>query len=100
MRPPEVYGPSAEDSKQEHLIAHTTCNNDIRVEKFLKRDKPLLVNIAEMVLLMNFQNLGHIFYPFQISSTWIHEWLHGTAVILVSGGIDKLLIYPDMSRLA
>mmetsp|Transcript_33892 Transcript_33892/g.59517 ORF Transcript_33892/g.59517 Transcript_33892/m.59517 type:complete len:314 (-) Transcript_33892:321-1262(-) len=98
--PPEVCGPNAEDSKQEHLIAHTTGDNDSRVEKFLKRDKPLLVAIAAMVLLMNFQKLGHILYPFQIFSTWIHELSHGTAAILVGGGIQKLLIYPDTSGLA
>lgn len=98
--PPEVCGPNAEESKQEHLIAHTTGDNDSRVTKFIKRDKPLLVAIAGMVLLMNIQKLGYVLYPFKIFSTWIHELSHGTAAILVGGGIDKLLIYPDTSGLA
>ena len=71
--PLEVCDFNAEDSKQEHLITHTTGNNDSWVEKFPKRDKLLLVAITAMVLLVNFQKLGHILYPFQIFLTWIHE---------------------------
>lgn len=98
--PPEVCGPDAEGSKHAHLIAQTTGDNDNRITKFLKRDKPLLGAIAAMVLLMNFQKLSYILYPFKIFSTWIHELCHGTAAILVGGGISKLLIYPDTSGLA
>lgn len=98
--PPEVCGPDVESSKQDHLLAHSTNDNDGRLKKFLKRDKPLLHAIAAMVVLMNFQKLGHILYPFQIFSTWIHELSHGMAAILVGGGIDKILIYPDTSGLA
>lgn len=53
-----------------------------------------------MVLLMNTKYLSYILYPFKIFSTWIHELSHGTAAILVGGGIQKLLIYPDTSGLA
>ncbi|KAL7537625.1 hypothetical protein ACHAXR_010034, partial [Thalassiosira sp. AJA248-18] len=98
--PPEVCGPDAEDSKQRHLLAHTTGDNDTRMQQFLKRDKPLLAAIVAMVLLMNIPRLGHMLYPFQIFSTWIHESSHGAAAILAGGGISKLLIYPDTSGLA
>lgn len=101
--PPEVCGPDAEGSKFEHLLAQTTGDNDSRVTKFMKRDKPLLVAIAAMVLLMNIPKawmVGMVLYPFKIFSTWVHELSHGTAAILVGGGISKLLIYPDTSGLA
>ena len=100
--PPEVCGPDAEDSKQQHLLTHTTGDNDEWLTKFLKRDKPLLVAIAAMVLLMNFGwgNLSYILYPFKIFSTWIHELCHCVAAVLVGGGIDKFLLYPDTSGLA
>jgi hypothetical protein len=101
--PPEICGPDAEGSKLEHLLAQTTGDNESRVTKFMKRDKPLLVAIAAMVLLMNIPKawmVGMVLYPFKIFSTWVHELSHGTAAILVGGGISKLLIYPDTSGLA
>eukprot|EP00581_Thalassiosira_minuscula_P000839 CAMPEP_0183740876 /NCGR_PEP_ID=MMETSP0737-20130205/60740_1 /TAXON_ID=385413 /ORGANISM="Thalassiosira miniscula, Strain CCMP1093" /LENGTH=297 /DNA_ID=CAMNT_0025976043 /DNA_START=14 /DNA_END=907 /DNA_ORIENTATION=- len=98
--PPEVCGPDAEESKRKHLIAHSTNDNDSWLTKFVKRDKQLLVAIAGMVVLMNIQKLSYVLYPFKIFSTWIHELSHGTAAIMVGGGIQKLLIYPDTSGLA
>mmetsp|Transcript_51991 Transcript_51991/g.110471 ORF Transcript_51991/g.110471 Transcript_51991/m.110471 type:complete len:336 (+) Transcript_51991:94-1101(+) len=98
--PPEVCGPDAEDSRQQHLLAQTTADNDHRVTKFLKRDKQLLRAIVAMVLLMNIPKLSYVLYPFKIFSTWIHELSHGAAAILTGGGIQKILIYPDTSGLA
>jgi hypothetical protein len=98
--PPEVCGPDAEGSKIEHLLAQTTDNNDGRVTKFIKRDKPLLVAIAGLLLLMNTPKVGMVLYPFKIFSTWIHELAHGMAAVLIGGGVSKLLIYPDTSGLA
>lgn len=98
--PPEVCGPDAEGSKRQHLLAQSTNDDDSRMTKFIKRDKPLLVAIAAMLLLMNTPTVGMVLYPFKIFSTWIHELSHGTAAVLVGGGISKLLIYPDTSGLA
>ena len=98
--PPEVCGPDAELSKSQHLLSQTTNDNDSRVAKFVKRDKPLLVAIAAMVILMNIPHLSNVLYPFKIFSTWIHEMCHGIAAILVGGGIQKILVYPDTSGLA
>lgn len=82
--PPEVCGPKADDSKREHLLTQSVdvaC--DGRVKSFIKRDKPLLVAIGAMILLMNIPMVGMILYPFKIFSTWIHELCHGIAAILV-----------------
>ena len=98
--PPEVCGPDAEGSKTEHLLAQKTSDEDGRVTRFIKRDKPLLVAIVLLLLLMNIPKVGMALYPFKIFSTWIHELSHGTAAVLVGGGISKLLIYPDTSGLA
>lgn len=98
--PPEVCGPDAELSKSQHLLSQTTNDNDSRLTKFIKRDKPLLVAIAAMVILMNIPHLSNVLYPFKIFSTWIHEMCHGIAAILVGGGIQKILVYPDTSGLA
>lgn len=98
--PPEVCGPDAEESKRKHLIAQSTGEHDGRLKSFLKRDKPLLIAIAAMVILMNIEKVSLVLYPFKIFSTWIHEQCHGFAAILVGGGISKLLIYPDTSGLA
>ena len=100
VEPPEVCGPDAEDSKKQHLLSQTVNDNDTRITKFIKRDKPLLIAITAMILLMNTKYLSYTLYPFKIFSTWIHELSHGTAAILVGGGIQKLLIYPDTSGLA
>lgn len=98
--PPEVCGPDAEGSKREHLLSQTTNDTNGRVASFIKRDKPLLVSIVVMLLLMNIPMVGLVLYPFKIFSTWIHELSHGMAAIIVGGGISKLLIYPDTSGLA
>ncbi|KAL7551565.1 hypothetical protein ACHAWF_014755 [Thalassiosira exigua] len=98
--PPEVCGDDAEAGKQEHLLSQTTNDNDGRITVFVKRDKPLLVAIAAMVILMNIKKLSHVLYPLEIFSTWIHEMSHGIAAVLVGGGISKLLIYPDTSGMA
>jgi len=99
--PPEVCGDNAQQSKREHLLSQTTTGeHNSRVDEFLQRDKPLIIAIVAMVVFMNFRTLGHILYPFQVFSTWIHELSHGMAAILVGGGISKLLIYPDTSGLA
>lgn len=98
--PPEVCGPNAEISKEQHLIRQTTGYGDNALTKFVKRDKQLLLSIVAMVFLMNVQQLSYLLYPFKIFSTWIHELSHGTAAILTGGGIEKLLIYPDTSGLA
>ena len=98
--PPEVCGEDADISKQEHLIAQLTEDDDSRINKFLKRDKPLLISIGVLTVLMNLHKLSYVLYPFKIFSTWIHEMSHGVAAILCGGGIQKLLIYPDTSGLA
>lgn len=128
--PPEVCGPNADDSKREHLLTQSVdVARDGRVKSFIKRDKPLLVAIGAMILLMNIPMVGMILYPFKIFSTWIHELCHGLAAILVGtvclfqhllcisfiisviltcilsleisgGGIAKILIYSDTSGLA
>ena len=98
--PPEVCGEDADISKQEHLLAQTTEEDDSKITQFLKRDKPLLISIGVMTVLMNLHNLSYVLYPFKIFSTWIHEMSHGVAAILVGGGVRKLLIYPDTSGLA
>jgi hypothetical protein len=98
--PPEVCGPDADLSKHEHLLAHTTDEDDNRIAQFIKRDKPLLISIGVMTVLMNLDKLSYVLYPFKIFATWIHEMSHGVAAILVGGGIRKLLIYPDTSGLA
>ena len=46
VEPPEVCGPDAEDSKKQHLLSQTTNDDDTRITKFIKRDKPLLIAIA------------------------------------------------------
>jgi len=97
---PEVCGPNAEGSKEQHLIAQMTGDDDGPAKKFLKRDKQLLKAIAAMVVLMNIETLSRVLYPFKIFSTWIHELSHGTAAILTGGGIEKIFIYPDTSGLA
>lgn len=98
--PPEVCGPDADISKQEHLLAHATDEDDSRISKFIKRDKPLLISIGVMTVIMNLDKLSYVLYPFKIFATWIHEMSHGVAAMLVGGGIRKLLIYPDTSGLA
>ena len=100
VEPPEVCGEDAKESKKQHLLSQTVNDNDTRLAKFIKRDKPLLIAITAMILLMNTKYLSFVLYPFKIFSTWIHELSHGTAAILVGGGIQKLLIYPDTSGLA
>ena len=102
--PPEVCGPDAESSKEEHLLSQETNESDNYIQKFMKRDKTLVRSIVAMVILMNLprelEKLSYILYPFKIFSTWIHELSHGVAAILVGGGISKLHIYPDTSGLA
>lgn len=98
--PPEVCGTHAESSREAHLASQHTEDTDGRLATFLKRDKPLLVAIVLLVVLMNIRKLSYALYPFKIFSTWIHELSHGVGAVLVGGGIDKLLIYPDTSGLA
>ena len=66
LEPPEVCGEDTEKSKREHLLSQTTKDNDGRITTFIKRDKPLLVAIVLMIILMNFKHLSYILYPFKV----------------------------------
>ena len=97
--PPEVCGKDADQNKEKHISKQITDDNDNFIQKVLKRDKPLLVGIAMMVILIRIPYLKFFLYPFVIFSTWIHEMCHGMAAILVGGGVSKLMIYKDGSGL-
>ena len=97
--PPEVCGADAEDNKRQHLLKQTTDDGDNFIQKTLKRDKPLLVGIVMMIVLMRIPYLKFILYPFMIFSTWVHEMCHGMAAVFVGGGISKLMVYKDGSGL-
>jgi hypothetical protein len=96
--PPEVCGPNAEDSKREHLLTQSVdIARDGRVKSFIQRDKPLLVAIVAMILLMNIPMVGMILYPFKIFSTWIHELCHGVAAILVGTNLSFNFAFSSIS---
>lgn len=63
---PEVCGEDTEKSKREHFLSQSTNDNDDRITTFIKRDKPLLVAIVLMIILMNFKHLSYILYPFKV----------------------------------
>lgn len=65
-----------------------------------KRDGRLLLITILILICMNIPFLKFVLYPFFIFSTWIHEFCHGMAAILMGGSISKLEIFPDGSGLA
>jgi hypothetical protein len=89
-----------EESREMHLLAHETDDSANVFERTVKRDKPLLIAIAVMVVLLHIPYFKFILYPFMIFSTWVHEMCHGLAAILVGGGIKKLFVYRNGSGLA
>lgn len=99
--PPEVCA-NAEESKEQHLLKHAAFDhNENIVQRTLKRDRPLIVAIILLVILMRIPYLKFSLYPFMIFSTWVHEFCgHGMAAICLGGGITKIYIYKDGSGLA
>lgn len=109
--PPEVCGPEAEEHQKQHIMKNSldgirmndnnnnNNDNNNKFTKTLEREKPLLVGIAAMAVLMRILKLKYILYPFMIFSTWIHEMCHGMAAILVGGSISKIYVYKDGSGL-
>mmetsp|Transcript_3283 Transcript_3283/g.9107 ORF Transcript_3283/g.9107 Transcript_3283/m.9107 type:complete len:361 (-) Transcript_3283:150-1232(-) len=64
------------------------------------RDRRLLLITLCVVICMNIPWVKWALYPFTIYSTWIHEFCHGMAAIILGGEISKLQIFPDTSGLA
>lgn len=50
--PPEVCS-DVDNNRHEHLVRHSTNSDDGRIKAFMKRDKPLVVAIVAMVVMMN-----------------------------------------------
>lgn len=63
--------------------------------KSFNRDGRLLMITILSLIFMNIPYLRLVLYPFFIFSTWIHEFCHGMAAILIGGSISKLEIFPD-----
>lgn len=97
--PPEVCA-NAEENKASHLLRHKTEDNANFVQKTINRDKPLLVAILLMALILHTPYLKFTLYPLMIFSTWVHEMCHGMAAVFVGGGVNKLYVYKDGSGLA
>mmetsp|Transcript_29804 Transcript_29804/g.65610 ORF Transcript_29804/g.65610 Transcript_29804/m.65610 type:complete len:320 (+) Transcript_29804:126-1085(+) len=97
--PPEVCS-DVDNNKHEHLVRHSTNSDESRIKSFMKRDKPLIIAIVAIIVMLNVPYLRYILYPFMIFSTWVHEMCHGMAAIIVGGGIKELFVYQDGSGLA
>lgn len=97
--PPEVCA-NAEDSKAQHLLRHKTDDSANFFQKTITRDKPLLVAVLIMAVILHTPFLKFSLYPFMIFSTWVHEMCHGMMAIIVGGGIKQLYVYKDGSGLA
>lgn len=41
-----------------------------------------------------------VIYPFALLATWAHELGHGLMALLVGGGIDSIVLYPDLGGYA
>jgi hypothetical protein len=65
-----------------------------------KRDGRLLLITIIILICMNIPFVGFVLYPFYIFCTWIHEFCHGMAAILLGGSVSKLEIFPDGSGFA
>eukprot|EP00536_Pseudo-nitzschia_multiseries_P014776 jgi/Psemu1/262419/estExt_Genewise1Plus.C_7670023 len=65
-----------------------------------RRDRRLLFITLGIIICMNIPGVKWAIYPFTIYSTWIHEFCHGMAAIILGGKITKLEIFPDTSGLA
>ena len=74
--PPEVCGDNAEDNKTSHLLRHSKHNNENFVRRTISRDKPLLVAILIMAVILHTPYFKLTLYPFLIFSTWVHEMCH------------------------
>lgn len=97
--PPEVCA-NAEDNKASHLLRHQNNDKENFVLKTIQRDKPLLVAILMMAIILHTPYFKFTLYPFMIFSTWVHESCHCLAAVLVGGGINQFYVYKDGSGLA
>lgn len=60
----------------------------------------LLLSLLLLLLLSNVPYGAYVLYPFELFSTWIHEFCHGLASLAVGGRLDSLQIFSDGSGLA
>jgi len=88
------------DTRELRLLSRQDGTGKGAWQRFMDRERHLIIACAVIVLLMNFIEGRWILYPFMIFSTWIHEMCHGMAALLTGGSIARLQIFADGSGLA
>ena len=88
------------DTREMRLLSRQEKADKSSWERFLARDRHLIIACVALAVLMNLPDGRYVLYPFMIFSTWIHEMCHGMAALLTGGKIAKLQIFGDGSGLA
>jgi len=93
------------DTREELLIQRQQRKKDEFdnrnwLQRFLERERNLIIACIVLAVCLNFTEGRYILYPFMIFSTWIHEMCHGIAAIMMGGFVSKLQIFKDGSGLA
>lgn len=64
-----------------------------------KRDGRTILIALLVIVCMNIPYVKYALYPFTIFSTWIHEFCHAMAAVMVGGKVSQVEIFSDTSGL-